>query len=63
MLKNAYLGSQIMYVHILLIFQLNIVLNNLTLTKGETDKQTERETKTESKTKKTALKKIINNIF
>lgn len=43
MLKNAYLGSQIMYVHILLIFQLNIVLNNLTLTKGETDKQTERE--------------------
>lgn len=43
MLKNAYLGSQIMYVHILLIFQLNIVLNNLTLTKGETDKQRERD--------------------
>lgn len=43
MLKDAYLESQTMYVHILLLFQLNIVLNNLTLTKGERDKQTQRE--------------------
>lgn len=43
MLKNAYLGSQTMYLHILLIFQLNIVLNNVTLTKDETEKQRDRD--------------------
>lgn len=61
MLKNAYIGSQTMYVHILLIFQLNIVLNNVTLTKGETDRQREKDRDREQN--KTALKKIINNNF